>query len=93
MSTYSQRIDDAWKTPSCICQLCIKSEVYCSDSWKLRRVAGKACNTTENILSILIVIFSAQLQQTKISERKLFIFQHGANAIYKEFILEQNNTF
>ena len=32
---------------------------------------------TENALSILIVIFSAELQQTKISERKLFIFHLG----------------
>ena len=31
----------------------------------------------ENALSILIVIFSVQLQQTKISERKLFIFHLG----------------
>ena len=29
---------------------------------------------TENALSILIVIFSVQLQQTEISEGKLFIF-------------------
>ena len=50
---------------------------YCSDSWKLRQVAGKACNMTENALSILIVIFSVQVQQTDISDRKLFIFQHG----------------
>ena len=28
---------------------------------------------TENAFSILIVIFSVQLQQTKISDRKLFI--------------------
>ena len=32
---------------------------------------------TENALSILIVIFSAGLQQTEISERKLFIFHLG----------------
>ena len=31
---------------------------------------------TENALSILI-IFSVQLQQTEISDRKPFIFQHG----------------
>ena len=36
-----------------------------------------ASNMTENALSILIVIFSVQLQQTKISKRKLFIFHHG----------------
>ena len=35
---------------------------------------------TENALSILIVIFS-QLQQTEISERKLFIFHLGAIAV------------
>ena len=32
---------------------------------------------TENGLSILSVIFSVQLQQTEISERKLFIFHLG----------------
>ena len=54
----------------------------CGVCWKLRhlleaqRVAGKARNMTENALSILIV-FSVQLQQTEISDRKLFIFQHG----------------
>ena len=46
----------------------------CGDSWKLRQVADEASNMTENALSILIVIFSLQLQQTEISERKLFIF-------------------
>ena len=45
--------------------------------WKLRRVAGKARNMTENALSTIIVIFSVQLQQTEISDRNLFIFQHG----------------
>ena len=49
----------------------------CGNCWKLRRVAGKACNMTENALSILIVIFSVHLQQTETSGRKLFIFQHG----------------
>ena len=75
----------AWKMPSCICscQLCIKSQVCCStvgrcgDGCKLRRIAGEARNMTENAISILIVIFSIQLQQTQISERKLFIFHHG----------------
>ena len=32
---------------------------------------------TENALSILSVIFSVQLQQIEISERKLFIFHLG----------------
>ena len=32
---------------------------------------------TENALSILILIFSAQLQQTETSDRKLFIFHLG----------------
>ena len=36
---------------------------------------------TENALSILIVIFSAQLQQTEISERKLFIFHLGGTGL------------
>ena len=88
MSTCRQQIADrvnngvAWKTLSCICscQLCIKSEVCCGtvgrcgDGWKLRRITGKARNMMENALSILIVIFSVQLQQTEIWERKLFIF-------------------
>ena len=53
MSTYSQysrRIGDtvnngvAWKTPSCICscQWCIKSKVFCSNCWMLRRRLGAA---------------------------------------------------
>ena len=50
----------------------------CSDCWKLRRVAR---NMTENVLSILIVMFSVQLQQTEISDRKLFIFQHGSTEV------------
>ena len=49
----------------------------CGDCWKLLWVAGKACNMTENARCILIVLFSVQLQQTEISGRKLFIFQHG----------------
>ena len=36
---------------------------------------------TENALSILIVIFSVQLQQTEISERKLFIFHLGGSPV------------
>ena len=90
--TYRRQIGDtvnnvvAWKMPSCICscQLCIKSEVCCGtvgccgNGWKLRWVAGKASNMTENALSILIVFSSVQLQQTEIWERKLFIFHHGS---------------
>ena len=49
----------------------------CCDCWKLQRVAGKAHNMMENALSILIVIFSIQLQQTETSDRKLCNFQHG----------------
>ena len=57
----------------------------CGNSWKLRRVAGQASNMTENALSILIVIFSVQLQQTEISERKLFIFHLGcAGALFRD---------
>ena len=37
---------------------------------------------TENALSILIVIFSVELQQTEISERKLFIFHLGMQPQY-----------
>ena len=55
----------------------------CSDCWKLRqlleRVGGKARNMTGYALSILIVIFSVQLQQTETSDRKLCIFQYGQN--------------
>ena len=40
---------------------------------------------TENAPSILIVIFSVQLQQTEISERKLFIFHLGVVGIRKMF--------
>ena len=47
----------------------------------LRRIAGEARNMTENALSILIVIFSAELQQTEISERKLFIFHLGFQSL------------
>ena len=46
----------------------------CGDCWNLRRVAGEARNMTENALSILIVIFSLQLQQTETSDRKLCFF-------------------
>ena len=67
--------DDSWKLRR---QLeAAATAGSCDDSWKLRRVAGEASNMTEDALSILIVIFSAQLQQTKISERKLFIFHLG----------------
>ena len=45
--------------------------------WKLQWVADEACNMTENASSILIVIFSVQLYQTKTSERKLCIFRCG----------------
>ena len=98
MSTCRQQIADrvnngmAWKTPSCICscQLCIKYEVccvtvgHCGNGLKLQRIAGKARNMMENALSILIVIFSIPLQQTEISERKLFIFYLGHRAMAAE---------
>ena len=41
---------------------------------------------TENALSILIVYFSVQLQQTEISDRKLFIFQHGMRQAGFQFL-------
>ena len=53
----------------------------CSDGRKLRRVASEALNMTENALSIWIVIFSVHLQQTEISERKLFIIHLGSKEI------------
>ena len=67
------------KTCICSCQLCIKLDFCCGDYWKLQQLASKAPNMMENALSILIVIFSKQLQQTEISERKLFIFQHSCS--------------
>ena len=54
-----------------------------SNCWKLRRVAGEARNMMENALSISIVIFSVQLQETEISDRKLFIFHHGNKLVCK----------
>ena len=39
----------------------------------------------ENALSILIVIFSVQLQQTETSYRKLFIFQLGFMRVSQVF--------
>ena len=38
---------------------------------------------TENALSILIIIFSVQLQQTETSDRKVFIFYHKWNSSLK----------
>ena len=61
----------------------------CGDSWKLRQIAGEARNMTENALSILIVIFSIQLQQTEISERKLFIFHLGWFLLFIHFFMLQ----
>ena len=43
----------------------------------------------ENALSILIVIFSVQLQQTEISDRKLFIFQHGVDGGKYSFLKDK----
>ena len=41
---------------------------------------------TENALSILIVIFSVQ---TEISDRKLFIFQHGSRTVNGILLIKQ----
>ena len=38
---------------------------------------------TENSLAILIIIFSVQLQQTEISERKLSIFHLGSCLVHR----------
>ena len=81
MSTYRQRIDRlgryhlAFAVANCALnpRFAAVTVGSCGDSWKLRQAAGEASNMMENALSILI-IFSAQLQQTEISERKLFIF-------------------
>ena len=79
MSTYSQQIDD---TLLGRCHLafanCVLNRRFAAT------IAGSgSCDgfpvrpaMTKNVLSILI-IFSVQLQQTEISDRKLFIFQHG----------------
>ena len=82
MSTYRQRIDRlarrhlAFAVANCALnpRFAAVTVGSCGDSWKLQWVAGEASNMTENALSILINIFSTQLQQTEISERKLFIF-------------------
>ena len=84
MSTYRQRIDRLarhhleFSVANCALnpRFAAVTVGTCGDS-KLRRVAGEASNITENTLSILIVILSVQLQQTEISERKLFIFHLG----------------
>ena len=81
MSTYRQRINRlarhhlAFAVANCALNPRFAAVTVGSygDSWELRRVADEASNMTENALSILI-IFSVQLQQTGISERKLFIF-------------------
>ena len=68
----------------------------CSDCWKLWQLLEAAATAgscdglparprmTENALSIQIVIFSTQLQQTETSERKLFISQHGISMCHSE---------
>ena len=56
----------------------------CGDCWKLRWVAGEARNMMENALSIVIVIFSLQLQQTETSDRKLFKKNCVAPPVSKE---------
>ena len=50
---------------------------YNGGCWKLQWVVSEARNMTENALAILIVIFPVKFQQTEISDRKLFIFQHS----------------
>ena len=79
LSTY-RRIDytvnkgGAWKTPFAFAVAdCVLNQVCCGDYWKLRWVAGEACNMTENALSILI-IFSVQLQQTEKLRQKAVYF-------------------
>ena len=82
MSTYRQRIDRlarchlAFAVANCALnpRFATVTVGSCGDSWKLWRVAGEASNMMENAVSILNVIFFVELQQTEISERKLFIF-------------------
>ena len=85
MSTYKQRIDRperrhlAFAVANCALnpRFAAVTVGSCGNSWKLQRQLEAATDMTENALSILIVIFSVQLQQTEISERKLFIFHLG----------------
>ena len=73
----------AFAVPNCVLNLRFPAATVgrCGDGWKLRRVAGEAHNMTKNALSILILIFSVQLQQTQTSDRKLFIFHLGRTLI------------
>ena len=52
----------------------------CSDCWKLQWVAGKARTQYDRKCAFYFncsFFRTKQLQHTKISDRKLFIFQHG----------------
>ena len=92
IQTTNRRYSQQWcglEDKFCSCQLCIKSEVCCGtvgrcgNGWNLEAATGcwrpgEDRNMTENALSI-IIIFSVQLQQTEISERKLFSFHYGGS--------------
>ena len=101
MSTYRQRIDSlarrhlAFAVANCALnpRFAAVTVGSCGDSWELWRVAGEASNMTENALSILIVIFSVQLQQTEISQRKLFIFHLGSGSQYGNSGLSRHEIF
>ena len=58
----------------------------CGDRWKLRRVAGKAHNMTENALSVLIFIFSVQLQQTVTSDRKKAVYFPARTTVMSQWL-------
>ena len=65
MSTYRRRINGLGRRHLALAVAnCVLNRRFNTlRRWKLRRVAG---SMTENALSILIVIFSVQLQQTEI---------------------------
>ena len=62
----------------------------CGNCWKLRRLleAATGCRRGPQYDGkcsfYLIHIFSAQLQQTETSDRKLFIFHLGSRAIFRD---------
>ena len=93
MSTYRQRIDRLGRRHLAFNPRFAAVTVgSCGDSWKLRRVAGKASNMTENALSILIIVFSAHLQQTEISERKAVYFPPWASGTTLQIGLDKQSA-
>ena len=59
----------------------------CSDCWKLQQLleAATGCRKGpqhDRKCSFYLIIFSVQHQQTKTSDRKLCIFQHGCQILF-----------